>query len=281
MKNSSFFEGKLALITGGSSGIGLELAKQLIQAGASVFILARSPEKLAAAEETLNPLLRHSEQFIHPISADVTDVEALRSAIEALVSTYGVPDFLFNCAGVALPGYVEELDLEVFKWTMDIDFHGTVNTTKLLLPYFLKRGSGHIINFSSLAGVLGVYGYSAYSGAKFAVRGFTDVIRAELKPKNIKVSIVYPPDTDTPQLAFESKYKPFETRELANSDKPIQPALVAKETLRAVERGRYAVVPGFDAKFTYFLGTRFGNWVYPIMDIMIANIQKKKARLDK
>jgi len=144
-ENSTFFEGKLALITGGSSGIGLELAKQLVQAGASVAILARSPEKLAAAEDTLTPLLRHPEQFIHLISADVTDVEALRSAIEALVSTYGVPDFLFNCAGVALPGYVEELELEVFKWTMDIDFHGTVNTTKLLLPYFLKRGSGHII----------------------------------------------------------------------------------------------------------------------------------------
>jgi 3-dehydrosphinganine reductase len=106
-------------------------------------------------------------------------------------------------------------------------------------------------------------------------------MRAELTPKNIKVWIVYPPDTDRPQLTFESKYKPFETRELANSDKPIQPALVAKETLRAVERGRYAVVPGLNAKFTYFLGTRFGNWVYPIMDIMIANIQKKKARLDK
>ncbi len=281
MKAQQSFEGKLALITGGSSGIGLELAKQLLQAGASVALFARNPEKLEAAKAALTPLLKSTNQRIHTTAVDVTQVDALRDAIETMVSTFGVPNFLFNCAGVALPGYVEELDLDVFKWTMDIDYHGTVNATKLLLPHFLARGSGHIINFSSLAGVLGVYGYSAYSSAKFAVRGFSDVIRAELKPKGIKVSIVYPPDTDTPQLAFESQYKPFVTRELAKSDKPIPPSLVARETLNAVEHGRYAVVPGFDAKLTYFLGTRLGNWIYPIMDFMIAGILKKKDRFDQ
>ena len=281
MKKSRFFEAKLALITGGSSGIGLELAKQLVEAGASVILMARSQDRLTAAKESLTPLRTSPQQIVHTIAADVTNPELLGAAIEELVGAYGVPDFLFNCAGVALPGYVEELNLEVFKWTMDIDFHGTVNTTKLLLPHFLARGSGHIINFSSLAGVIGIFGYSAYSGAKFAVRGFTDVIRSELKPKHIKVSIVYPPDTDTPQLAFESQYKPYETRLLAGSDKPIPAELVAKDTLKAVERGRYAIVPGTEAKLLYFLGTRFGNWVYPVLDILLANIAKKKARLDK
>lgn len=278
---SSFFKSRLALITGGSSGIGYELAKQLIQAGASVVLLARDPLRLAEAQDSLLPFASLPNQNVRTVAVDVVDVSALQTALDQLVRAMGVPDFLFNCAGVVRPGYFEVLDLDVFKWTMDIDYHGTVNTTKLLLPYLLNRGSGHIINFSSLAGVLGVFGYSAYSPAKFAVRGFSDVIRAELKPKGIKVSVVYPPDTDTPQLANENLYKPFETHELAKSDQPIPPSLVASQTLRAVERGQYAIVPSFNAKLTYFLGTRLGNWIYPLMDMLLAGIVKKKAKLGK
>lgn len=281
MKTNQFFTGKLALITGGSSGIGYALANQLVEAGGSVILLARSQEKLDEAKRALTSQISQPEQLIHAIPADVTDVESLSAAIEDMAKTIGIPDFIFNCAGVALPGYVEQLKLEVFKWTMDIDYHGTVNVIKLLLPHLLQRGSGHIINFSSMAGVIGTFGYSAYSGAKFAVRGFSDVIRSELKPKNIRVSIVYPPDTDTPQLAFENQFKPYETRELAGSDKPISAAAVARETLKSVSRGKYAIVPGAEAKLLYFLGTRLGNWVYPVMDRLLAGIAKKKARLGK
>ena len=281
MKTNQFFTGKLALITGGSSGIGYALANQLVEAGASVILLARSQEKLDEAKTSLSSQLSQPDQLVHAIPADVTDVESLSMAIEDMAKTIGIPDFIFNCAGVALPGYVEQLKLEVFKWTMDIDYHGTVNVIKLLLPHLLQRGSGHIINFSSMAGVIGTFGYSAYSGAKFAVRGFSDVIRSELKPKNIRVSIVYPPDTDTPQLAFENQFKPYETRELAGSDKPISAAAVARETLKSVSRGKYAIVPGAEAKLLYFLGTRLGNWVYPVMDRLLAGIAKKKARLGK
>ncbi len=281
MKTNQFFTGKLALITGGSSGIGYALANQLVEAGGSVILLARSQEKLDEAKRALTSQISQPEQLIHAIPADVTDVESLSMAIEDMAKTIGIPDFIFNCAGVALPGYVEQLKLEVFKWTMDIDYHGTVNVIKLLLPHLLQRGSGHIINFSSMAGVIGTFGYSAYSGAKFAVRGFSDVIRSELKPKNIRVSIVYPPDTDTPQLAFENQFKPYETRELAGSDKPISAAAVARETLKSVSRGKYAIVPGAEAKLLYFLGTRLGNWVYPVMDRLLAGIAKKKARLGK
>ena len=281
MKTNQFFTGKLALITGGSSGIGYALANQLVEAGASVILLARSQEKLDEAKTSLSSQLSQPDQLIHAIPADVTDVESLSAAIEDMAKTIGIPDFIFNCAGVALPGYIEQLKLEVFKWTMDIDYHGTVNVIKLLLPHLLQRGSGHIINFSSMAGVIGTFGYSAYSGAKFAVRGFSDVIRSELTPKNIRVSIVYPPDTDTPQLAFENQFKPYETRELAGSDKPISAAAVARETLKSVSRGKYAIVPGAEAKLLYFLGTRLGNWVYPVMDRLLAGIAKKKARLGK
>ena len=275
-KAQKYFENKMVMITGGSSGIGLSIARELLQMGASLCLLARNQDKLDAAVKELRSLGSQSSQVINTISADVADTEALSQIIPEYLEKNPVPDVLINAAGVARPGYVEELDLDIFKWTMDIDFHGSVSMTKLLLPHFLERGSGHIVNFSSLAGVLGVFGYAAYSGAKFAVRGFTDVLRAEMKPRGIKVSIVYPPDTDTPQLAWEDQFKPYETRVLADSDKPISAEKVAHAVIKDMARGKYAIVPGFNAKMTYFLGTSLGNLIYPIMDMLVASAIKKK-----
>jgi 3-dehydrosphinganine reductase len=273
VKNS--YLGKLALITGGSSGIGLEIAKQLVVKGCSVVLLARDSEKLAHAQELLKVIDKTATQEILTVSADVSDYAAMQSAAENIIATAGLPDFIFNCAGVARPGYVEELPIEVYKWTMDIDFHGTVNVTKAFLLALIERGSGHIINISSMAGVIGAFGYTAYSGAKFAVRGFTDTLRAELKPKGIQVSIVFPPDTDTPQLAWESQYKPPETAILAGSDKPLPAAEVAQTILQDVARNKYAIVPGWNAKLMYWLATHLGSLIYPIMDLLVKDAINK------
>jgi len=279
MKTADYFRGKSVLITGGSSGIGFAIANALAGMDAIVILLARDYEKLKAAKAAI--LEKYPQARINLVSADVTDAQTLMVLHEKYVRNHDTPDILINCAGVARPGYVEETPLDVYKWTMDIDYHGTVNTVKVLLPGMIERGSGHIVNFSSLAGVIGLFGYTAYSGAKFAVKGFTDALRSELKPKGIKVSIVYPPDTDTPQLAWENQCKPFETRELAGSDKPIPPSLVAEETLKAVARGRYKVVPSFEAKLIYFAAGRLGNWLNPILDFLVSKASKKKARLGK
>lgn len=272
----NYFQGKSALITGGSSGIGFALAKGLLERGALVTLLARNAARL---EDAKTQLLKDNPKYsISTLSADVTDRVILGTALEQHCSKYGSPDVLINSAGVARPGYVEELPLEVYRWTMDIDYHGTVNTTKLLLPEMLARGSGHIINISSLAGVVGIFGYTAYSGAKFAVKGFSDVLRAELKPKGIKVSIVFPPDTKTPQLEWEEAYKPEETRVISGTSKAISPAEVAKKTLDGAAKGKYAIVPGVEAKLLYWMATRLGDWVYPIMDWMVRDAIKKKSK---
>ncbi len=279
MKTVEYYRGKSVLITGGSSGIGFAIANALVEMDAVVILLARDYEKLKAAKASI--LERYPKAKVKLVSADVTDAETLIVLHEKYVRNHDTPDILINCAGVARPGYVEEIPLDVYKWTMDIDYHGTVNTIKVLLPGMIERGSGHIVNFSSMAGVVGLFGYTAYSGAKFAIKGFTDALRSELKPKGIKVSIVYPPDTDTPQLAWEDQYKPFETREVAGSDKPLPASFVADETLRAVAAGRYKVVPGFEAKLIYFVSTRLGTGFNPILDFLISRASKKKARLDK
>jgi len=279
MKNAEYFRGKSVLITGGSSGIGFAIANALVEMDAIVILLARDYEKLKAAKASI--LEKYPKAKVKIVSADVSDAQTLMVLHDEYVRNHDTPDILINCAGVARPGYVEETPLDVYKWTMDIDYHGTVNTIKVLLPGMIERGSGHIVNFSSMAGVIGVFGYTAYSGAKFAVRGFTEALRSELKPKGIKVSIVYPPDTDTPQLAWENQYKPFETREIAGSDKPLPPSVVADETLSAIARGRYKVVPGFEAKLIYFVSTLLGTGINPIFDFLISRASKKKARLDK
>lgn len=271
---AEYYRGKSALITGGSSGIGLALAKELAGFCAKVTLLARNPEKLQVSRAAI--IQQHPQAQVGTISADVTDADALSELLENYVRVHGTPDILINSAGVARPGYVEEIPLDVFRWTMDIDYHGTVNTVKLLLPGMLERGSGHIINVSSLAGVLGVYGYTAYSGAKFAVKGFSDTLRAELKPRGIRVSVIFPPDTDTPQLRWENQFKPKETSSISGGTKPISAEFVARETLKAASKGKYAIVPGFEAKLTYFAATRLGNWVYPIMDLLVRKAIKNK-----
>ena len=121
------------------------------------------------------------------------------------METSGVPDLVINSAGIARPGEFEGVTLDDFDQMMAINFMGTVNVTHAILPAMLQRKSGHIVNISSLVGFLGMYGYTAYASSKFAIRGFTDSLRAEVKTKGIDLSIVFPTDTDTPQLAEENK----------------------------------------------------------------------------
>ena len=273
--------GKLVLITGGSSGIGLALAEQLFSQGASVVILARDQQRLDAAIPKIDHQRLNPAQKLGALPADVTDEPALRQALANLKSEYGLPDLVINCAGVARPGYAETLELQIFHWTMDINYFGTVNVCQTLLPDLIARGSGHIVNFSSLAGVIGVFGYTAYSGSKFAVRGYSEALRSEMKPKGILVSVVYPPDTDTPQLAWEDQFKPFETRVIAGSDHPLPADKVAADVIKAIRRDKVNIVPGGEAKFLFFAATRLGGGIFPIMDMLVRDAMKKKTSQDK
>jgi len=269
--------GRLVLITGGSSGIGLALAEQLFAQGASVVILARDQMRLDTAVAQIEHQRRSPSQKLGTLSADVTDEPALSQALTRLKTDYGLPDLVINCAGVARPGYAETLEPQIFHWTMDINYFGTVNVCQAILPNLIARGSGHIVNFSSLAGVIGVFGYTAYSGSKFAVRGYSEALRSEMKPKGILVSVVYPPDTDTPQLAWENQFKPYETRVIAGSDHPLPADKVAADVIKAIRRDKVNIVPGGEAKLLFFAATRLGGGIFPIMDMLVRDAMKKKA----
>jgi 3-dehydrosphinganine reductase len=269
------FDKKIVLLTGASSGIGFATAYLLAKKGAHVWLLARPGEKLAEALKKVKSVVQGPGQACGIMEADVTSEKQVNQAVSKLIHSIGLPDLVINSAGVAHPGYVQDTDLKIFHWMMDVNYFGTVNVTKALLPGMIERGSGYIVNISSMAGFLGVFGYTAYSASKYAVRGFSDVLRAEMKPHGIGVSVVFPPDTDTPQLTYEKQFKPVETRALTASSGLMSAESVAESILKGIEKGNYIILPGNESKLIYRLSGIFGNAVYPLMDWLIAQTQRK------
>lgn len=260
----SYFNGKHVLVTGGSSGIGLAAAKQLVAAGATVTLCARRKEPLEAAAAALG-----SNAMILPL--DVGSESEVARLVPAHLEAHPL-DMLLNNAGIVMPGRFTELDPRHFREMMDVNYFGTVNLCRAAIPSMRARGGGHICNVSSMAGVIGIYGYTAYSASKFAICGFSQCLRAELWPLGIKVSVCLPPDTDTPQLAFENQYKPKETRAIAGTVKTMGADAVADAMLRGMAAGTYEIVPGFDA-----WSTAVAARVLPGVTRWVCDQQQKKA----
>lgn len=254
------------LITGGSSGIGLELSRQLAASGASVSIFARSIPQLEKALDIIREVSPRQHN-IYP--TNVSDPDQVFRSVEQVLGNSGIPDLVINSAGVVHPGYASELDLETYHWMMDVNYFGAVNTTKAILPGMLERGTGYLVNIASMMAVLGIAGYTAYAASKFALRGFSDALRMELKPHGINVSIVFPADTDTPQLQYENKYKPEAWKkflEFIPATDPVPPEKVARQILAGIERKKEVIIPDAGMRLIFKLYNILGNGAYPVLD---------------
>lgn len=270
-----FYNEKLALITGGTSGIGYSLAEKMVQQGCNVAILARHADMLQLAMTSLTALRINDHQKIITIQADVVKRAELNLRLKEFSEQNGIPNIIINCAGVAHPGTFSALKPEIFDWMMDVNYFGTVNVLKYFVSAMQKRRSGTIVNISSIAGFIGLYGYTAYGASKFAVSGFSDALRSELKPYGIQVSVVFPPDTQTPQLEYESRYKPFITKELSGSANLMSSEKVAGVILDQVARKKYIIIPGNEGKLLYILHNLLGGSLYPVMDFIVRLAIKK------
>jgi 3-dehydrosphinganine reductase len=231
------------LITGGSSGIGLALARQSAAAGARVSLIARDPAKLAAAQAAVSAVATSAAQVF---TASV-DVSVERDALEALAaaeSVHGPVDILIASAGVARPGYFEEVPVAVFERTMAVNYFGTLYLLKAVIPAMRRRAHGTVVLISSGAGLFGLFGYTPYAPSKFALRGLAEALRAELQGTGVHVAIVYPPDTETPQLVEENRTKPVETKAITAGGGVWSADDVARVTLRGIARRRFAITPG-------------------------------------
>lgn len=276
------FKNQIVLVTGGSSGIGLELGRQLSQQGAHVWLLARRKEVLASALETVKAARSSPEQRFGMLVADVSKPEQVNTAVQQMIQEIGLPDLVINSAGVCEPGYFIDLDLEVLHQEMEINYFGTVYMAKAVLPGMIQRRSGHIVNICSAAAFMSIFGYSAYAPTKSALVAFSDILRSEMKPHGIQVSIVFPVDVDTPQLAYETPLQPLETQAMAPFRNVIPPEIFARMTLRSIARGHYMVLPGFDSKMMYGLTRLPGTVFYPLFDIIHSiMIRRKLSQLAK
>jgi 3-dehydrosphinganine reductase len=153
---------------------------------------------------------------------------------------------------------------------------------KRIVPGMIQRHSGHIINLSSAAGYVGAYGYTAYCGSKFAIYGLSDALRQELKEHNIRVSVVMPPDTNTPQLAGEEPYKPAITKAMSEDNAGIaQPEDVARQIINGAAKGRYLIICNSQTKLLYNVINvlRLFNLYNPFMDMLVNQARNKVKKL--
>jgi 3-dehydrosphinganine reductase len=263
VKRPALRQGGHVIVTGGSSGIGLATARRLARAGASLTLLARDPAKLSGARTSL---LEAGAPAVEARSVDVSDQPALAAAIQASLAALGPPEALITSAGIAIPGYFMEIEQEVFERTMAVNYFGTLYAIRAVLPAMLARGRGHIVLISSGAGLMGIFGYSAYGPTKFALRGLAETLRAELKPRGVRISIAYPPDTDTPQLAQEDLTKPRETRALTQAGGLWSADGVARQIVSALHTGRFEITPGWEMTLLSRIHSLANPWLQAYSD---------------
>jgi 3-dehydrosphinganine reductase len=268
------FNNKTVFITGGSSGIGLATARLLAGKGANVVIFARRQHTLQEALKEIESRRCNPAQKFSSYEMDVSKHGEVMEVLERAVNESGDPDVLINCAGRAKPGYFGDIPYEQFDDTIKVDLYGAWSTCSFLVP-FMKRRGGYIVNVSSIVGFIGVFGYTDYAAAKFGVVGFSEALRSELKPHGVTVSVLCPPDTDTPGFAEENKTKPPETKAVSAAANLMKPDQVAAALLKGMEKGGFMIIPNADGKFTWIMKRLFPWLVDMVMDAQIRDVQKK------
>ncbi|XP_078440263.1 3-dehydrosphinganine reductase TSC10B-like isoform X2 [Wolffia australiana] len=233
-------KGRHVFITGGSSGIGLAVAMLSAREGARISILARSLSKLQEARDLIR---LHTGVEVAIFSCDVRDYAGVREAVEAA----GPIDVLICSHGVFVPEEVETQSVEDIKFMVDVNLMGTFHLIKAALPGMKRGGLPRSISIlSSQAGQAGFYGYTAYSASKFALRGLAEALQQEVINNDIHVSLVFPPDTDTPGFQIEKKIRPSISNKLSGDIVPLNADDVAKMTLKGIKAGRFIVHCNFE-----------------------------------
>jgi NAD(P)-dependent dehydrogenase (short-subunit alcohol dehydrogenase family) len=242
----------VAVVTGAASGIGRALAVHLAQEGAS---LAIADINTAELEETVRMVERigGSRDKVSAHIVDVSDKERVAEFARDVVDAHGGAHLLINNAGVGLFGMAEQLSIEDIEWLMGINFWGVVYGVKHFLPILRRQPQGHIVNISSVFGIVGPVGHSAYAASKFAVRGFTEALRHELAGGPVKVSVVHPGGVKT-NIANNAKLGAGadgsaieKERAIFNRAARTTPEAAAERIVRGVSRDEERILVGPDA----------------------------------
>ncbi|XP_049872562.1 3-ketodihydrosphingosine reductase [Pectinophora gossypiella] len=245
------------VVTGGSSGIGKASAIEAAKLGAHVTVIGRDVQKL---KDAVSEISSHAvkDQKIQYVTLDVTsNYDAIEKCLSKLEVDVGPIFMLINCAGNCICGQFENMKVEDIKQMVDLNYFGTAYPTRYVLPGMKEREEGLIVFVSSEAALLGIYGYSAYSAAKWAVRGLAESVFMELVGTGVRLTLAFPPDTDTPGFKNEELTKPKETKLISGSAGLFSPEEVGKKIVHDSMNGKTYSVFGLSGKMmsTLFCGS--------------------------
>jgi short-subunit dehydrogenase len=253
------FAGRTAVVTGAGSGIGEQLARALAERGSQLVLLERDAERLDRVSTSIRAA--HPGIAVAEVQVDLADRAAITAAAQQIVRDHPRTDLLVNNAGVALAGRFDEVTLEEFEWVLEVNFHAPVVLTHHLLP--TMEAGAHLVNVSSLYGLISPPGQSAYSSSKFALRGFSQVLRAELADRGIGVTTVHPGGINTRIAADARLGSGVDREEVAVGLKEFSrlltypPERAAADILRAVERRKARLLIAASAKIPDVLARLF------------------------
>jgi NAD(P)-dependent dehydrogenase (short-subunit alcohol dehydrogenase family) len=279
---SSSFVGHSVLITGGSRGLGLALARELVQEGANVTLLARDRDELAKARSILEKIGSGS---IHIIVCDVTNSKDLKLAIVEAAKKFGGLDMLINNAGAITVGPWESMEQADFEAQMKLHAYAPINAVRFALPYFRKEGSGkRIVNICSMGGRVAVPHMLPYDTSKFALSGFSQGVAAELAGEGISVSTIYPTLMRTGS-AIQAVFKGDHEKEFAwfqagdvlpGISMPAQEA--AQKIIQAARERRWELMPTGLGKLRMVAASFFPEIVGRTMALMASVLPKGQSK---
>jgi len=263
---------KTFFVSGGMSGLGKALAAEYLKRGADVaiFDLQRDEDVL----EALRLCTVNAGQKLVAYEASVTDFEQLSSAIEQAVDAIGVPRMAVNCAGIQRAQPFEELPREHFEEVVQVNLFGSRNFADAVLPKMLPGSRLALV--ASMAGFVANYSYAAYCSSKFAVIGLGKVLRLEYKPRAIGISLICPPEVDTPMVVDEMKSMHPVSRALKNigGSLSVEEAMVG--ILAGLDAGRGVIIPGHKAKLTHFCNRYLPEWMMNgVVDRIVRSVLAK------
>ena len=261
---------KRVFITGGATGLGKSLAAEFLSRGAIVTIVSRNAKHLEDASRELIQTCKVPEDHVKYAVCDVTNSQ---SVVEALAGE--VPDVVVTSAGLSHPGRFVEMcegSDDAFRREMDLNYFGTLNVVRAVVPGMVQRGSGSLMLVSSALGFVGCPGYATYAPSKYAVRGLADTLRLELAPHGIDVHIVFPSNMVTPGFKEEMKTKPPEARMIDERAHNQTPESSAAWVYARYAAGDYGICNNADLDAIYMTAAAANPSASPVADFLMAPV---------
>ena len=259
----------LVMVTGASGGFGAHLVEQLLAAGSRLIVTDQDDERL----DGLRSRIADTDRIVAAIAADLGSADESRQLCRRIIELGCVPDVLINNAGIAIAGRPDHVPADRWEAVLDVNLFAPIRLTTEFLPHMIARGSGHVVNTSSLAGWVGSPYLSAYCASKFGLRGFGEALRLDLREHGIRVSTVYPSFSRTPIL--QSEQFGLDRRREVPEEMQSDPAVVVANILAGIRRNRADIFPDRTARFVHYL-VRFVPAAIPLLQRRLDRMTRRQ-----